>query len=169
MDLDLVTSSTKSDPLIAQARNQSLNHLIHSVLLPPVSVRWNAPSHTRPSMSLSLLPLPLCPSLFVSTNTRSILPVRTRPSSLRLRNSPCCSSASPRLSLDSSSDEVSRATLIWRAVKLPIYSVALVPLTVWNLVLYCQILLTRNVNCVFSCFALLWLGNNTDWCTTSKR
>ncbi|KAF3326448.1 1,4-dihydroxy-2-naphthoate polyprenyltransferase [Carex littledalei] len=81
-------------------------------------------------MSLSLLPLPLCPSLFVSSKTRSILPVRTRPSSLRLRNSPCCSSASPTSSLDSSSDEVSRATLLWRAVKLPIYSVALVPLTV---------------------------------------
>jgi hypothetical protein len=115
-------------------------------------------------MSLSLLPLPRSPSLFVSINTRSIPPVGTRPISRRFRKSRCCASSSPKSALDSSSDDVSRATLLWRAVKLPIYSVALVPLTV---------LLQNSSNNIFEfqllmrCFDLV-ISNNTD-CTRWKR
>ncbi|KAB1206834.1 1,4-dihydroxy-2-naphthoate polyprenyltransferase, chloroplastic, partial [Morella rubra] len=39
---------------------------------------------------------------------------------------------------DANNDNVSKATLIWRAVKLPIYSVALIPLTVGSAAAYFQ-------------------------------
>ncbi|KAJ4796547.1 hypothetical protein LUZ62_047793 [Rhynchospora pubera] len=81
-------------------------------------------------MSLSLLPLPCFSSPFLSRKNPSIPPIRTRPSSLQFRKTRCSPSSSPKPEQDSATNEIPRVTLLWRAAKLPIYSVALVPLTV---------------------------------------
>lgn len=61
---------------------------------------------------------------------------------------------------------ISRATLIWRAIKLPIYSVALVPLTVGSAVAYLQ---TGNFSVgryftllASSVFVITWLNLSND-------
>ncbi|KAL9691817.1 hypothetical protein QQ045_012244 [Rhodiola kirilowii] len=69
--------------------------------------------------------------------------------------------------LDQSEDqEISRATLIWRAVKLPIYSVALIPLTVGSAVAYFQTgaFSTKRYILLFvsSIFIITWLNLSND-------
>ncbi|XP_031255578.1 2-carboxy-1,4-naphthoquinone phytyltransferase, chloroplastic-like isoform X2 [Pistacia vera] len=63
-------------------------------------------------------------------------------------------------------EDVSRATLIWRAIKLPIYSVALVPLTVGAAAAYLQtgILSARRyfVLLVSSVLIITWLNLSND-------
>ncbi|XP_010267194.1 PREDICTED: 2-carboxy-1,4-naphthoquinone phytyltransferase, chloroplastic isoform X2 [Nelumbo nucifera] len=63
-------------------------------------------------------------------------------------------------------DEISRATLIWRAIKLPIYSVAIVPLTVGSAVAYLQTGLffaRRYLMLLFSSvFIITWLNLSND-------
>uniref|UniRef100_A0A2P2LI71 Uncharacterized protein n=1 Tax=Rhizophora mucronata TaxID=61149 RepID=A0A2P2LI71_RHIMU len=59
-------------------------------------------------------------------------------------------------------EQVTKATLIWRAIKLPIYSVALVPLTVGAAVAYLQTGLF-SAGCYFvllvsSVFIITWLN-----------
>ncbi|XP_010917310.1 2-carboxy-1,4-naphthoquinone phytyltransferase, chloroplastic isoform X2 [Elaeis guineensis] len=48
------------------------------------------------------------------------------------------SQPTPEVALEGDADKISRATLLWRAAKLPIYSVALVPLTVGSAAAYLQ-------------------------------
>lgn len=63
-------------------------------------------------------------------------------------------------------EEVSKATLIWRAIKLPIYSVALVPLTVGSAAAYLQtgmFLSGRYVLLLVSSFWIItWLNISND-------
>ncbi|KAJ4716857.1 1,4-dihydroxy-2-naphthoate polyprenyltransferase, chloroplastic-like protein [Melia azedarach] len=63
-------------------------------------------------------------------------------------------------------DDVSRATLIWRAIKLPIYSVALVPLTVGSAAAYLQmgIFSARRyfVLLLSSILIITWLNLSND-------
>ncbi|KAJ3669514.1 hypothetical protein LUZ60_011464 [Juncus effusus] len=84
-------------------------------------------------MSLSLLPLPpfpfpSSPPSLSNRPTTLKFNERRRNNGVRVNNS----------SLDASSEEISRATLLWRAVKLPIYSVALIPLAVGAGAAYCE-------------------------------
>ncbi|ESR37050.1 2-carboxy-1,4-naphthoquinone phytyltransferase [Citrus sinensis] len=63
-------------------------------------------------------------------------------------------------------EDVSRATLIWRAIKLPIYSVALVPLTVGSATAYLQtgMFSTRRyfVLLISSVLIITWLNLSND-------
>ncbi|KAG0469385.1 hypothetical protein HPP92_018713 [Vanilla planifolia] len=63
-------------------------------------------------------------------------------------------------------DEISRATLLWRAAKLPIYSVALVPLTVGSAAAYLQTGLFSPGRYLLlllsSCLIIAWLNLSND-------
>ncbi|OMO84886.1 UbiA prenyltransferase family [Corchorus capsularis] len=69
-------------------------------------------------------------------------------------------------SLHQEEKDVSKATLIWRAIKLPIYSVALVPLTVGGAVAYLQtgLFLTRRYLMLLasSVLVIAWINLSND-------
>ncbi|XP_021753228.1 2-carboxy-1,4-naphthoquinone phytyltransferase, chloroplastic-like isoform X3 [Chenopodium quinoa] len=72
----------------------------------------------------------------------------------------------PNKSRDQERKDVSQATLIWRAIKLPIYSVAAVPLTVASAAAYLQTgqFLVRRylVLLISSIFIITWLNLSND-------
>ncbi|CAL4921206.1 unnamed protein product [Urochloa decumbens] len=78
-----------------------------------------------PLAGIALVPLLVSP-LTPASPHRSIVAAARRPSDLRRAR--CSATATSGESGEAG--ELSRATLLWRAAKLPIYSVALVPLTV---------------------------------------
>lgn len=75
-----------------------------------------------------------------NTHTRQL---KSKPNHMRLGNLLKCRAVNDNVAAEEEKKEdISQATLLWRAVKLPIYSVALVPLTVSALF--------RNVYITFS-------------------
>ncbi|XP_020104014.1 2-carboxy-1,4-naphthoquinone phytyltransferase, chloroplastic isoform X3 [Ananas comosus] len=91
-----------------------------SILTPPTPLLLSKPSH--PLLFPRILSSPPLGRGSAVGRPRSPLPL-TR-----------CSSKG----LGAADEEISRATLLWRAAKLPIYSVALVPLTVGSAAAYLQ-------------------------------
>ncbi|XP_048491895.1 2-carboxy-1,4-naphthoquinone phytyltransferase, chloroplastic isoform X2 [Beta vulgaris subsp. vulgaris] len=77
-----------------------------------------------------------------------------------------CEKKNPDYSCDQENKDVSRATLIWRAIKLPIYSVAVVPLTVASASAYLQTgqfsMLRYLGLLISSIFIITWLNLSND-------
>ncbi|XP_022876367.1 2-carboxy-1,4-naphthoquinone phytyltransferase, chloroplastic isoform X2 [Olea europaea var. sylvestris] len=71
-----------------------------------------------------------------NTHTRQL---KSKPNHMRLGNLLKCRAVNDNVAAEEEKKEdISQATLLWRAVKLPIYSVALVPLTVGSAAAYLQ-------------------------------
>ncbi|KAK9666917.1 hypothetical protein RND81_14G220600 [Saponaria officinalis] len=77
-----------------------------------------------------------------------------------------CKERNHELSFEEEKPYVSRATLIWRAIKLPIYSVAIIPLTVASASAYLQMgqfSATRYLKLLISSmFIITWLNLSND-------
>ncbi|XP_008804769.2 2-carboxy-1,4-naphthoquinone phytyltransferase, chloroplastic isoform X3 [Phoenix dactylifera] len=76
------------------------------------------------------------------------------------------SQPTPEVAREGDADEISRATLLWRAAKLPIYSVALVPLTVGSAAAYLQtgLFFAKHYFVILSASMLVitWLNLSND-------
>lgn len=91
---------------------------------------------------------------------------RAKISQVRWWGSFKCKENNRDISYEDEKKDISQATLIWRAIKLPIYSVAIVPLTVASAVAYLQ---TGHVSVmrylgllVSSIFIITWLNLSND-------
>lgn len=98
-----------------------------------------------------------------NTHTRQL---KSKPNHLRLGNLLKCRAVNHDAAAEEEKEDISQATLLWRAVKLPIYSVALVPLTVGSAAAYLQ----TGLHCARRYFMLLassvliitWLNLSND-------
>ncbi|XP_058096895.1 2-carboxy-1,4-naphthoquinone phytyltransferase, chloroplastic [Magnolia sinica] len=135
-----------------------------ALVLPSLSISlFCRPPSSPPAFShLLKTPSPFIPSRYPNQKLHISLPIASS-------KGPSVAAAEAAEAFDSESykeEEISRETLIWRAIKLPMYSVALIPLSVGSAAAYLQtgLFFTRRylVLLFSSILIIVWLNLSND-------